>query len=241
MVQVTVVGGSGDVGSLILPALASRYDVVNADLRPSSALPLGCGQFHLTDVTDPDSVRQACEGSKALVYLAMGPKVGWGSDAWAQRQFDINVTGLYVTLQAAAHAGLQRFVHASTGSIYDDYRQRPLPPHGDATDAYGLSKALAEQVCAAVVREHGMSGLSLRLFNPMADEKWNALGALDAAVSTAGSDVASAIQAALEADLNGYCATSVTSDATDLVIDCGPTRQLLGWTPLSGSSNRKDS
>lgn len=229
--RVTVVGGGGDVGSLILPLLSGRHDVRLADLRRGDGW---AGDYVRTDVADPAALRAACADADVVVFLAMGSKRDWGSPDWARSQFAVNVEGLYSTLRAAAEVGVRRFVHASTASIFADYLARPLPAAGDAVDAYGLSKALAEQVCAAAVREHGMSGISLRLVGPLADDEWQTYdepGTRE--VMTAGSDIARAFLAAIDAPTAGYRTCMISGDRTGAHIDLTEAAALLQWRPLA--------
>lgn len=231
MRRVTVIGGSGDVGALILPLLDAHHHVRVADLRRPATWD---GDFIPVDVTDPASLATACADTDVLVYLAMGPKADWGSDAWARMQFVVNVEGLYSTLRAAAAAGVSRFVHASTGSIFANYLQRPLPPEGDAVDAYGLSKALAERVCAAAYVEHSFPGISLRLVGPVPDEEWMAAGHSEHGdVITAGSDIARAFLAAVSASTPGYETCMISGNYDGTLIDLTDADSLLGWRPLA--------
>lgn len=231
MARVTVVGGSGDVGALLLPLLSQHHTVRVADLRP----PSGWHGDHVhADVADPASLRAAVEGSDAVISLAMGTKRGWGGPEWARSQFAVNVEGLYSTLRAAAEAGVHRFVHASTASIFSDYRAPHLPATGDAVDAYGLSKTAAELVCAAATREHDMTGISLRLVGPLADEDWQVYDDPHSRdVMTAGSDVARAFLAALDANTTGYRTCMISGDHTGDLIDLTEAAELLDWRPLA--------
>jgi nucleoside-diphosphate-sugar epimerase len=226
--RVLVIGGAGTVGSLVLPALLSACDVTVADLHPQTdpAFP-----FRTVNVTDYESLIEACAGQDALVYLAMGTKRGWGEPRWAAAQFDINCKGLYLTLRAAAEQGVRRVVYASTGSIFDPYCGRLVTDEPDAVDAYGLSKHLGEVVCRAAVREHGLDIVALRLIGPMTDQDWTAYNGERAEVMTAASDVASAFLAALRAPIEGFAAAFVSGDHEQVYIDLGPSRALLGWEP----------
>lgn len=229
MARVTVVGGAGDVGALILPLLADRHAVRVADLRAVDGY-----EWVAANVSDPESLAKACADTDVLVYLAMGTKADWGSASWARSQFAINVDGLYSTLRAAGEAGVRRFVHASTASIFADYFAPVLPPIGDAVDAYGLSKAAAELICAAAVREHDMSGVSLRLVGPLSDEDWQVYDEPGTtSVMTAGSDVARAFLAAVDASTTGYRTCMISGDHDGTHLDITEADALLGWRPLA--------
>ncbi|GAA2387669.1 NAD(P)-dependent oxidoreductase [Dactylosporangium salmoneum] len=235
--NVLVIGGSGRVGAMLLGPLARTHHVTVAD-----RVPPGPGiAFRLVDVADFGGLAAAMAGQDAVVYLAMGPNDGWGDpQRWAPAHFAVNVTGLYLALQAAARAGVRTFLHASTASVFEDYfgfgaeLEHRAP---DATDAYGLSKRLGEQVAEAAAREHGLAVASLRLCGPLPDDEWRAYdGWPDPHVMTAGSDVAAAFLAALRvvpAHGPGYRTYCITGDHDGRFIDAGPTRRALGWAPLA--------
>lgn len=229
--RVLVVGGAGAVGRMVVPTLASRHQVRVMDLEP----PMDVGDFRRGSVTSAEDVAAAAEGQDALVYLAMGRKQGWrdGPD-WVASHFAVNVTGLYVTLQACAQAGVRLAVHASSMSVFDDYDTRDYAqrPEPDATDAYGLTKRLGETVCEAAAREHAMTVTALRLVGPMPDDEWLACEGPRSEVMTAASDVAAAFVAALERPVKGYSAYTITGDHERRYLDWTPAYEDLGWQPL---------
>ncbi|MFI6299170.1 NAD-dependent epimerase/dehydratase family protein [Nonomuraea sp. NPDC050790] len=231
MMRVLVAGGSGAVGALVLPALAARHTVRVLDLRPP-AEPVGYVEFVEGSVTDPAALKRAADGQEALVYLAMGRKTGWRDGLeWARTHFTVSVTGLYLTVEACVEAGVRRVVLASSMSVFADYQARDYAaaPQPDATDAYGLSKRLGEQVCAAAVTEHGLSATALRLVGPMSDEEWQGAGV--PAVMTSGSDVAAAFLAALDHKRPGFSAYTITGDHERRVLDWSAAERDLGWQP----------
>lgn len=224
-------GGAGDVGALIVPLLSEHHDVVIADIRRPSGF--ACPFIEL-DVNVPETLHQACRGADAVVYLAMGPKSDWGSLGWARSQFDVSVTGLYSALRVAIAEGVGRFVHASTASVFDDYLHSPLPPEGDAVDAYGLSKALGEKVCRAALQEHPqVQGISLRLVGPMSDAEWHAFEGPARDFVTAGTDVARCFLYAIDRTPPTYSAVMVSGDHTNELVDSSEAERLLGWRPLA--------
>lgn len=104
----------------------------------------------------------------------MGPLAGWGEVANVAAHFDANVKGLHLALWAAAEAGVRHAVVASSMSVYpnpadDETYPDPDTPPG-ATDFYGLTKRLGEQVGQAAVAEHGISLVALRLCLPTPDD-----------------------------------------------------------------------
>ncbi|HIZ35301.1 MAG TPA: NAD(P)-dependent oxidoreductase [Candidatus Ruania gallistercoris] len=231
--NVVVIGGAGLVGSLIVRRLAGSHQVRLADLDPADGH--GVAEPMTVDVTDIGQVRSAVQGQDALVYLAMGQRSSWGeTGGWVESHFDVNVKGLYLTLSAAAEAGVRQCVYASSLSIFEDYLawghqlEHRTP---DATDGYGLTKRLGEQVCEAVSRESALPVVSLRLCHPMPDEEWRDYSGPAPETVTAASDVARAFDRALDYGASGHETFIITGDHAEATISARRTREVLGWAP----------
>src|SRR5258706_7408059 len=171
--RVLVVGGSGYVAGLVLPVLSQAHAIRVLDLRPAPA-----DVEHVTgSATEYVSLRSAVEGMDAVVHCAMG-SLEWSTPEGAADAFDVNVTSVHLTLLAARDAGVRHAIHISSLSVYRDLTGRRLDetPPPDATDLYGLTKRLGEQVCLAAAAEFGLSVNVLRLVWPTPDEIWPAWG-----------------------------------------------------------------
>jgi nucleoside-diphosphate-sugar epimerase len=233
--NVIVVGGAGRVGRMILGPLSTRHRLTVVDPAAESL----AGTVHADLVTasclDHGAIQAASAGQDALIYLAMGVQVPVRRDGTdAVSHFDVSVKGLYLTLHAAAGAGVRRIVYASSLSVFANYLQ-----HGhslqdrepDAVDGYGLTKRLAEQVGRAAAIEHRMSVVALRLCGPLPDDEWRTFRGRCPAVMTAGSDVAEAFRLALERSTPGFEPFVVTGDHEQRHIDWSRTKERLGWEP----------
>jgi nucleoside-diphosphate-sugar epimerase len=237
--RVLVVGGSGYVGGLITPLLARQHAIRVFDLRAPS---VACG-YVAGDATDPAALAAAMVGVDAVVHCAMGatrPDEPGG----AASAFDVNVKSVHLTLSAAHEAGVPHAVHVSSLSVYRDVESRRLddesvPP--DATDLYGLTKRLGEQVCRAAVEEWGMSVTALRLTWPTPDDVWPAWGYTDPPTvlrtgdgavieATAATDVARAVLAALDLR-DGFQAFMISGDRSARLWSTARAGLLLGWEP----------
>lgn len=233
--QLVIAGGAGKVGRLVLPTLAQRYAIRVVDLvAPPAEPPV---EFVPADATDYHAMRSVAEGQDALIYLATGstrPLIeGRPMPDWAPSHFDLNVKGLYLTLQAAVDVGVRRFVHISSMSVFRAFMgERDLDDRApDATSGYGLSKRLGEQVCESVCREHGIGITALRLILPVSDDEWIRRNDEYAEVATAASDVASAMLAALDHQPHGFEPYIVTGDYRERHLDWSRTKARLGWEP----------
>jgi UDP-glucose 4-epimerase len=93
-----------------------------------------------------------------------GVRASWGT------QFDIytvnNVTVVQRLLEAARHAALQKFVFASSSSVYGDAATRPTPESAapSPVSPYGATKVLGEHLASLYWKSYGVPVVSLRYF-----------------------------------------------------------------------------
>jgi nucleoside-diphosphate-sugar epimerase len=238
--RVLVVGGSGYVGSLVLPVLAARHTIRVFDLRPPPEL--DC-EYVPGDATDRNALAGAAGGVDAVVHAAMGRK---NSDPVSA--FDVNVKSVHLTLSAAHRTGVPHAVHVSSLSVYRAPQDRRLDDESvrpDATDLYGLTKRLGEQVCQAAAARWRMSVNVLRLAWPTPDEAWPRwAGARPPKLwhtrtgtpieATAASDVARALLAALEYR-NGFQIFTIAGDGSARLWSTAKAQSVLGWAPTFGA------
>jgi uncharacterized protein YbjT (DUF2867 family) len=121
---VLVTGGTGFVGPHVVHALRARELPVRALVRePKRAARLTAWGVELVrgDVTDPTSLRAACEGVDAVVHLVAVIK---GSRAVFERVME---QGTRNVVAAAQDAGVRRFVLASALGL--DERARDAVPY----------------------------------------------------------------------------------------------------------------
>jgi nucleoside-diphosphate-sugar epimerase len=232
-VKVLVVGGSGYVGGLVLPLLAQQHTLRVFDMRPPSDAQW---EYVAGSVGDLAALSDAAQGAEAVLYMAMGEKV-FDSDSGIISNLDVNVKGVYLALEAAQRAGIGHAVYTSSMSVYgSDLMQRYFPDEEltpDASDLYGFSKRLGEEVCRNATRAYGMSANALRLCFPTADDEWLAQTRRGTpTIATAASDVARALLAAL-AYRGGFEAFMISGDYEQRIMKMDKARRLLGWEPLA--------
>ncbi|MEM7023617.1 MAG: NAD(P)-dependent oxidoreductase [Pseudomonadota bacterium] len=161
--RVLVTGAAGRVGSAVAAKLAGAgHEVTALDARSPANPPDNCrvieGKFE-----QPEVLRTACEGVEAVLHL--GAFMSWLPQD-AEQLFSANVIGTRYLLEAAASAGVQRFVFASSGEVYPEGRPRYQPideqhPQEPAS-AYGLSKKLGEELVRFYERARGLPSVVLR-------------------------------------------------------------------------------
>ena len=235
--RVLVIGGSGYLGTLVMPFLAVRHELRVFDLRPPADPSL---EYAQGSACDPIALVKASLGIDAVLYMAMGshPHVGGDGGRIEARvtAFDVNVKGLHLALHAAHGAGVQHTVYTSSMSVYTGKgvgrigADEDTPP--DATDAYGFTKRLGEEVCRNAWREWGMSVNALRLFQPVPEEKWLAEARKGEPTpwTTAG-DTARALLAALKYR-DGFQAFTISGDYEQKLMNMAKAKRLLDWEPL---------
>lgn len=246
--RILIVGGSGYVGSLMLPGLAARHEVRVLD----PAAPPDCpeGVVHLPgSALDFAALATALDGVDAVIHAAMGRRsdVNWPHPDLA-RSFEVNVASVYATLEAAREAGVRRAVLTGSMSVFADapvpLTERPLTEavEPDAADVYGVSKRLAEQVARIAADTHGLTVTVLRLAWPTPDAAWPlwALPVVSDPIqitradgtpypALAASDLVSAVDAALSRS-GGYEVFHILGeDDSGRCLSTAKAREQLGW------------
>ena len=216
-----VIGGSGHVGTLVIPFLKQKHTLRLFDLKPPADASI---EYRAGSATDFDALTQAAQGMDAVLYMAMNLQQGLDIDI-TQTCFDVNVKGVYLALRAAHEAGIRHAVYTSSMSVYD------MPP--DARGLYGLTKRMGEEVCRNAWNLNGMSANALRLCMPVSREKWLEQAVRGkATIYTDAKDVARALLAALEYR-SGFQAFMISGDYENKIMNMGKARRLLGWEPLA--------
>ena len=161
-----VTGATGLVGSHVAERARKNGIRTRALVRSSAEL----AQLHAWDVetyhgdmTDANSLRQACEGVSVIVHCAA--KVGdWGpSEAYRE----VNVDGLQMLLSEAEATGtLKRFVQISSLGVYqarDHYgTDESEQPNADGIDGYTLTKIESEKIVRRRISKKGLPAVILR-------------------------------------------------------------------------------
>ena len=163
-----VTGASGLLGRHVAEALlAAGHDVLGID----TVAPVGGAWCHVTaDLTDLGSTLQLVRDCDAVVHVAAIPRPTGRAGG---EVFKTNVATAYHVVEAAALAGISRFVYASSFSVfgYPFFEKAVTPPYlpvdmnhpVGAQDPYGLSKWLGEEIVDAAVRRGAFSAVSIRM------------------------------------------------------------------------------
>lgn len=165
--MILITGATGFLGRNLCEHLAGAGYPLRALVRPGSDTaflePLGV-ELAQGDVTDPASVRAAMQGCRQVIHTAAYFRF-WGPP---EPFIDTNFMGTRNMLEAAAAAGIRKFVHISTiivvgpqgrGKVITE--RTPYAPY--PSDRYAKTKAEAEKVAIYFFQEEGLPVVILRL------------------------------------------------------------------------------
>jgi len=226
--RILVTGHRGNVGVPVAAHLAGLgYDVAGLDRVDGK------------DLLDPGQVKSAAAGCAAVVHLGALAHDTAGSP---EQIMAINVLGTWHTLLAAEAAGAERVIYFSSAQVFGTAGGERLPDYFPLDDAhprravraYGLSKCLAEDLCAGFTARTGIASVALRpvwVWQPghyrQIEERWRAepeseyLPYWEYGAFVDVRDVATAVELALTVPLTGHhrallCAADIAATRPSL-------------------------
>lgn len=230
IVRILVTGHRGYVGAPVAAHLERLgHDVVGYDRVAGD------------DLLDVASVRRAADGCAAVVHLGALAHDSAGSP---EDIMAVNVLGTWHVLLAAEAAGAGRVVYFSSSQVFGLAEGERLPDYFPVDDAhprramrpYGLSKCLAEDLCAGFTARTGIATVALRpawVWDPGMYQRIEARWQADPSSEWTPTweygqfvdvrDVAGAVQRALDVPLAGHhrvllCAADIAATGPSLVM-----------------------
>ena len=156
--KVLVTGAAGFLGGHLVDMLVEQNYAVRAMVRPSEdasrLYALKNVEVVLGDLTDEASLKRAVQDVQRVFNVAAktGP---WGTEDTYRA---INVQGLADLIHASLDAGVQRFVHTSSITVYGHHLQGIVteddPFHAE-DNPYSRTKIAGEKLIANLVKDKG--------------------------------------------------------------------------------------
>jgi UDP-glucose 4-epimerase len=163
--KVLVTGSAGHLGEALMRTLRARErPVVGMDIKESPFTD------RVGSITDRAFVRESMRGVGTVMHAATLHKPHVGTHT-KQDFIDTNITGTLVLLEAAAAAGVERFLYTSTTSTFGGAL---TPAAGEpaawvteevvpvARNIYGVTKLAAEGLCELFSRTERLPTVVLR-------------------------------------------------------------------------------
>jgi UDP-glucuronate 4-epimerase len=177
--RILVTGGAGFIGSHLVEKLLSLgHDVAILDdfndfydpqiKRENIAAVAKDVAIHHLDLRDSGAVRNLFHREKfeAIAHLAARAGVR-PSIQNPQLYYDTNVDGTLHLLDAARVIGVERFIFASSSSVYGDSKTVPFSEDRQLIQTlspYGATKIAGEFLCSTYSHLYGMRVVALRYF-----------------------------------------------------------------------------
>lgn len=165
--KVLITGGTGFIGGYVVNAIKESHEIRIFTEGNEKSTNDGIEYFR-GDIRKLDDLEKAANGYDAIIHLAGGhADVPHTPDAMEK-----NALGTFNVMEAAARNGVRKIVHASSDSTLGFiFREREFSldyfpvdeKHSlNPQDAYGLSKALGEEICRCYTNRCGIQTISLR-------------------------------------------------------------------------------
>lgn len=177
--RILVTGGAGFIGShLVEKLLAAGHDVAILDdfndfydpqIKHENVAAFSKDvPIHHVDLRDNGAVRNLFHGEKfdTIVHLAARAGVR-PSIQHPQLYYDTNVSGTLHLLEAARVTGVERFVFASSSSVYGISKTVPFSEDLHLTQTispYAATKIAGEFLCSTYSHLYGLRVVALRYF-----------------------------------------------------------------------------
>src|SRR5438132_2209993 len=177
--RILVTGGAGFIGShLVEKLLADGHDVAILDdfndfydpkiKRANIAVVQKDIRVHDVDLRDGEKVANVFRNEKFDTIFHLAARAGVRpSIQQPQLYYNTNVTGTLHLLEAARASGVERFIFASSSSVYGAAKRVPFSEDEHLTQTlspYAASKIAGEFLCSTYSHLYRMRIVALRYF-----------------------------------------------------------------------------
>ena len=187
--KILVTGGAGYIGSHTVVALLARGDQVVIVDNFINAHPNVLERIHRItgtmptlydyDVCDESSLDEVFDNEKpdSVIHFA-GLKAVGESVEQPIRYYDNNLSSTLALLKVMERHGVKRLVFSSSATIYGEPERLPITEDMplSATNPYGQTKLMIEQMLMDVAKTGDWHIVSLRYFNPVGAHESGLIG-----------------------------------------------------------------
>jgi UDP-glucose 4-epimerase len=162
MKRLVVTGATGFVGRHLLPVLAEEYELVCVARDPARLRPLPGVEAIEADLAEPGFTRQLPGRADAILHMAVAPPSLAPEPRYA---VEVNAAAALELLEWGRHAGIERFLFTSSGSVYGPQPtpiSEEVPPR--PADLLGVGKWTAEMLTGLYTAHFPV--VVLRLWRP---------------------------------------------------------------------------
>ena len=154
MKTILITGGSGFIGSYLIPQLEKDHTVISLDIKEN----IDITQFdQLSNINNIDYIIH-------LAAIASPPLC----DKNPKQAFDVNILGTYNILRLATKLDIKKFILLSSAHVYGT-SPKYIPTHEThpyfLQDNYTTTKLIDESLCHLFYDNYNLSYITLRLFN----------------------------------------------------------------------------
>lgn len=177
--NILVTGGAGFIGSHLVRRLlleghaVTVIDDFNDFYDPAIKRENAAGfnpsvRVVNADITDADAVNALCREGKFQTIVHLAARAGVRPSIQQPRLYlATNISGTFNLLEAAQAHGVERFVFASSSSVYGLAKEVPFRedmPLLQTLSPYAATKLAGEQLCGNFTNLHGLRTICLRFF-----------------------------------------------------------------------------
>lgn len=190
--NILVTGGLGYIGShtvvelinsgfnpIIIDNLSNTRETILLNLEKITSREI---QYYNCDVINTDRVADILVNHSitAVIHFAALKAVGESTEK-PLLYYKNNVFGLVSVLEAMQRASVNKIVFSSSATVYGDPDTVPISEEANlkkATNPYGATKQIAEQIINDVTNASKLKAILLRYFNPIGAHKSGLIGEL---------------------------------------------------------------
>lgn len=178
--KIVITGGTGFVGTNLLPLLSEHNVVLIDNLNQSVYVPEfhSKAKFYLADIKDADIMNKIFQAEKPDVVFHFAGLVSiYDCHKNPVSTAENNIIGSINVFDAALNSGCNRVIFSETSAVYENCE---LPEKGynesqsNPTTMYSTSKAAVALIAESYARTRGLKYTALRYFNiagPIQDYK----------------------------------------------------------------------